>query len=93
LLQTLDYQTSVILVCIQLHVASVCVQGVLLLIRLHVAAVYIQGVDVQALLDDVRKLKIIAKGHERRIKYLEDRLTAYEDVAACIDDHIDEQME
>lgn len=56
-------------------------------------AVYMQGVEVQALLDDVRKLKIIAKGHERRIKYLEDRLAAYEDVAACIDDHIDEQME
>jgi len=53
----------------------------------------VQGVEVQALLDDVRKLKIIAKGHERRIKYLEDRLAAYEDVAACIDDHIDEQME
>jgi len=53
----------------------------------------VQGVDVQALLDDVRKLKIIAKGHERRIKYLEDRLAAYEDVAACMDDHIDEQME
>ena len=55
--------------------------------------VYLQGVEVQALLDDVRKLKIIAKGHERRIKYLEDRLAAYEDVAACIDDHIDEHME
>ena len=54
---------------------------------------YLQGVEVQALLDDVRKLKIIAKGHERRIKYLEDRLAAYEDVAACIDDHIDEHME
>jgi len=52
----------------------------------------IQGVDVQALLDDVRKLKIIAKGHERRIKYMEDRLAAYEDVAACIDD-VEEQME
>jgi len=52
-----------------------------------------QGVEVQALLDDVRKLKIIAKGHERRIKYLEDRLAEYEDVAASIDDHIDEQME
>jgi len=52
-----------------------------------------QGVDVQALLDDVRKLKIIAKGHERRIKYLEDRLASYEDIAACIDDNIDEQME
>jgi len=61
--------------------------------RVFVLLLCIQGVDVQALLDDVRKLKIIAKGHERRIKYVEDRLAAYEDVAACIDDHIDEQME
>ena len=38
-----------------------------------------QGVDVQALMDDVRKLKIIAKGHERRIKYLEEKLATYED--------------
>ena len=63
-------------------------------LHLLVPCVYnVQGVEVQALLDDVRKLKIIAKGHERRIKYLEDRLAAYEDVAASIDDHNDEQME
>jgi len=37
------------------------------------------GVDIQGLLDDVRKLKIIAKGHERRIKYLEEKLATYED--------------
>lgn len=35
--------------------------------------------DVQSLLDDVRKLKIIAKGHERRIKYLEEKLASYEE--------------
>jgi coronin-1B/1C/6 len=45
-----------------------------------------QGIDVQALCDDVRKLKIIAKGHERRIKYLEERLAAYEEVNAA-DEH------
>lgn len=39
----------------------------------------VQGIDVQALLDDVRKLKIIAKGHERRIKFLEEKFAAYED--------------
>lgn len=44
------------------------------------------GVDIQALSDDVRKLKIIAKGHERRIKYLEERLAAYEDSGA-VDEH------
>lgn len=37
------------------------------------------GVDLQALLDDVRKLKIIAKGHERRIKFLEEKLATYEE--------------
>ena len=34
---------------------------------------------MQSLIDDVRKLKIIAKGHERRIKYLEEKLAAYEE--------------
>lgn len=30
--------------------------------------------DVQQLIDDMRKMKIIIKGHERRIKQLEERL-------------------
>jgi coronin-1B/1C/6 len=42
-----------------------------------------QGVDLQVLIDDIRKLKIIAKGHERRIKYLEERLAAYEDAGSA----------
>lgn len=32
------------------------------------------GLDVQKLFEDVRKLKIIAKGHEKRIKALEEKL-------------------
>lgn len=36
------------------------------------------GLDVQKLFDDVRKLKIIAKGHEKRIKALEEKLVTYE---------------
>lgn len=51
-----------------------------------------QGVDIQGILDDMRKLKIIAKGHERRIKFLEDRLAAYEEVQAGSDGHNDEDM-
>ena len=31
------------------------------------------------MLEDIRKLKIIVKGHERRIKVLEDKLSAYEE--------------
>jgi len=37
-----------------------------------------QGVDIQAITDDIRKLKIIVKGHERRIKSLEEQLAIYE---------------
>lgn len=37
------------------------------------------GLDIQKLFDDVRKLKIIAKGHEKRIKAMEERLETYED--------------
>ena len=37
-----------------------------------------QGVDLQSVLDDIRKMKIIVKGHERRIKTLEERLAQYE---------------
>lgn len=37
-----------------------------------------QGFDPQALLDDVRKLKLIVKAHERRIKSLEDKVAQYE---------------
>ncbi|KAL5017329.1 hypothetical protein ScPMuIL_006918 [Solemya velum] len=36
------------------------------------------GFDPQALLDDVRKLKLIVKAHERRIKSLEDKVAQYE---------------
>lgn len=36
------------------------------------------GVDIQNILDDIRKLKIIVKGHERRIKALEEKLSVYE---------------
>lgn len=38
----------------------------------------LQGVDIQAVIDDIRKLKIIVKGHERRIKSLEEQLSVYE---------------
>ncbi|CAL8094712.1 unnamed protein product [Calicophoron daubneyi] len=34
----------------------------------------IDPAQVQQLIDDMRKMKIIIKGHERRIKYLEERL-------------------
>jgi coronin-1B/1C/6 len=36
------------------------------------------GCDIQAIIDDIRKLKIIVKGHERRIKSLEEQLSVYE---------------
>lgn len=36
------------------------------------------GVDFQAVMDDIRKLKIIVKGHERRIKQLEEKVAFYE---------------
>jgi len=36
------------------------------------------GFDPQGILDDMRKLKLIVKAHERRIKTLEDRLSQYE---------------
>ena len=39
---------------------------------------HLQGVDFQSILDDIRKLKIIVKGHERRIKQLEEKVTFYE---------------
>lgn len=42
------------------------------------ASVMPEGVDIQNILDDIRKLKIIVKGHERRIKSLEDKITQYE---------------
>jgi len=38
----------------------------------------LQGVDLQAIIDDIRKLKIIVKGHERRIKSLEEQLALYD---------------
>ena len=38
----------------------------------------VQGFDPQAILDDMRKLKLIVKAHERRIKSLEEKLAQYE---------------
>ncbi|KAL3856546.1 hypothetical protein ACJMK2_011285 [Sinanodonta woodiana] len=38
----------------------------------------VEGFDSQALLEDIRKLKLIVKAHERRIKTLEDKLSQYE---------------
>jgi hypothetical protein len=38
----------------------------------------LQGVDLTAIIDDIRRLKIVAKGHERRIKTLEEKLALYE---------------
>ena len=40
--------------------------------------VSLQAADVQAIIDDIRKLKIIVKGHERRIKSLEEQLAMYD---------------
>ena len=37
-----------------------------------------QAANIQNILDDIRKLKIIVKGHERRIKSLEDKVQFYE---------------
>ena len=52
----------------------------------------LQGVDILKLLDDVRKLKIIVKGHERRIKMLEEKATnACEDEAAADDGREDDR--
>ncbi|KAJ8312483.1 hypothetical protein KUTeg_009856 [Tegillarca granosa] len=36
------------------------------------------GFDPQAILDDMRKLKLIVKAHEKRIKTLEEKLSQYE---------------
>jgi coronin-1B/1C/6 len=41
-------------------------------------AVLPPGVDFENILNDIRKLKIIVKGHERRILKLEDKLAFYE---------------
>ena len=40
----------------------------------------LQGTDIQSILDDIRKLKIIVKGHERRIKSLEEKLSVYDNM-------------
>ncbi|XP_041348894.1 coronin-1B-like isoform X2 [Gigantopelta aegis] len=42
------------------------------------AAVLPPGFDPQGILDDMRKLKLIVKAHERRIKTLEENLSQYE---------------
>ncbi|XP_076452772.1 coronin-1B-like isoform X3 [Babylonia areolata] len=42
------------------------------------AAALPPGFDPQAILDDMRKLKLIVKAHERRIRSLEERLMQYE---------------
>lgn len=36
------------------------------------------GFDPQGILEDIRKLKLIVKAHERRIKTLEERVAQYE---------------
>lgn len=45
----------------------------------NIVPVAAPALDTQIILDDIRKLKIIVKGHERRIKHLEERLSHYED--------------
>lgn len=40
----------------------------------------------------MRKLKIIAKGHERRIKFLEERLAAYEEVHNSLDGQNEDEV-
>jgi len=60
--------------------------------QVRVKSIVHQGVDIQGILDDMRKLKIIAKGHERRIKFLEERLAAYEDAHTSLDGQNDEEM-
>lgn len=40
--------------------------------------IFLQADEINHLLDDLRKIKIIVKGHERRIKTLEDELAKYE---------------
>jgi hypothetical protein len=52
----------------------------------------IQGIDIQGILDDMRKLKIIAKGHERRIKFLEERLAAYEEAHNSMDGQNEDEV-
>ena len=43
-----------------------------------ISGIVFQGFDFEAVMNDLRKLKIIAKGHERRILTLEKRLARYE---------------
>lgn len=40
------------------------------------------GFDPQSVLDDIRKLKLIVKAHERRIKSLEEKIAQYEAVSS-----------
>lgn len=52
------------------------------------------GVDILKLLDDVRKLTIIVRGHERRIKMLEEKATnTCEDEVAADDGRVDDRDE
>jgi len=44
------------------------------------------GFDPQGILDDMRKLKLIVKAHERRIKTLEERLSQYESGEEDVED-------
>ena len=39
---------------------------------------FCQGFDFDQIMSDMRKMKIIIKGHERRIKGLEEKLAEYE---------------
>lgn len=47
-------------------------------LRFFVALLFVQDFDPQALQDDIRKLKLIVKAHERRIKSLEEKLAQLE---------------
>ncbi|XP_059179238.1 coronin-1C-A-like isoform X4 [Physella acuta] len=44
------------------------------------------GFDPQGILDDMRKLKLIVKAHERRIKTLEERLSQYESEEEAVEE-------
>ena len=45
---------------------------------MNVLSLSTQAFDPQGILDDIRKLKLIVKAHERRIKSLEERLAQLE---------------
>jgi len=44
----------------------------------YICFICVQGFDPQGILEDIRKLKLIVKAHEKRIKTLEEKLAQYE---------------